>query len=133
MNILYTLRANKPDSYDYCRGCLMESYGSDNVLIEALSEVELIKEISKLKAYELGINEEGYEIHYEIYHPNEISYDERNRIDGKVNDRVEIIKEKRKLAHHKELAELKVKQEERQRQQAIKEFKNAGLTAEDLK
>lgn len=57
----YTLIAYKPSSEDYCMGCCMAHYGADFVHECDLSEAEIIERVAKLKSYELGCNEVGYE------------------------------------------------------------------------
>lgn len=59
----YTLIAYKPSSDDYCRGCHMASYSSDQDLFFSQSEDEIIEEWVKIKVRNenLDTNEVGYE------------------------------------------------------------------------
>lgn len=62
MQTLYTLIMHKSDSYDYCRGCLMDSYTSDFEFSNYLTRDTLIERLAELayKNLNLRINESGY-------------------------------------------------------------------------
>lgn len=60
----YFLIANKPDSADYCMGCLMESYPSDYIEEHNLTEEALIERIAELDSKPLGYGEDGYSFTY---------------------------------------------------------------------
>jgi hypothetical protein len=58
----YLLIAYKPDSYDYCRGCLMDSYSSDFQQSQHEDRAKLIEQAAELDAYETRSGEEGYSV-----------------------------------------------------------------------
>ena len=60
----YIFIARKPESSDYCRGCLMERYLSDFIFKENLEEADLVQEWAQVlhRNKNLRINEVGYAI-----------------------------------------------------------------------
>jgi len=67
MSNTYLLIAYKPNSSDYCRGCLMASYSSDFIKEDNLDQDELIKTLADIyyKNKHLAGFESGYD--YWIY------------------------------------------------------------------
>lgn len=57
--------ANKPDSADYCKGCLMASYSSDCIIENMLSEEQVIKQWTDClyKNMNLRCNEAEYQFY----------------------------------------------------------------------
>ena len=118
------LDAYKPDSSDYCLGCLMDTYGSDHIVLGPLSENELIEEIARIEAVELGMNEEGYNINYSIYQPiMVVSYEKREIIDSKASLLGKEIKEKRKKEKSKLEWQKKKDALEKEKQEELAIFK----------
>lgn len=62
---MYLLVAYKPDSADYCKGCLMASYSSDFVRYNNLSREDLVKRWGELLAKNMNLEfgEAGYIFH----------------------------------------------------------------------
>lgn len=58
----YTLIAIKPESYDMCSGCLMETYGGDVEVLYPDTEQELIEAIGRFEGMVLKPQEEGYRL-----------------------------------------------------------------------
>ena len=61
----YLLIAHKPDSSDYCRGCLMANYPGDFEIENHLSTEELEEHLIRylLRNKDLGCNEAGYDMY----------------------------------------------------------------------
>jgi hypothetical protein len=59
----YILIVYKPSSEDYCRGCLMASYGADHEVFDDLSVDDLVEKWADYiyANMHLGCNEAGYE------------------------------------------------------------------------
>lgn len=57
---MYTLTLHKPDSADYCRGCLMASYSGDFSYTANIEEADLIRSIVDAITQKLSLNETGY-------------------------------------------------------------------------
>lgn len=120
----YMLDAYKPDSSDYCMGCLMDTYESDHIVLGPLSENELIEEIARIEAVELRVNEEGYNINYSIYQPiMVVSYEKREIIDSKASLLGKEIKEKRKKEKSKLEWQKKKDALEKEKQKELAIFK----------
>jgi hypothetical protein len=63
---MFTVIAYKPDSEDYCRGCLMSSYPSDMEFICSDNKDEVVEFLAEYKKHNafLDSGEDGYEFTY---------------------------------------------------------------------
>ena len=56
-----TIVSYKPESADYCRGCLMEQYSADLSITTHETVMSASEQMGKLQAIERGFGEIGYE------------------------------------------------------------------------
>ena len=56
----FTLISHKPDSDDYCKGCLMATYTGNLEVFGCIAKEKLISSIIEYKTRELQYNETGY-------------------------------------------------------------------------
>ncbi len=108
----YLITAYKSESADYCRGCLMESYGSDFEFINTLDRGEAIQFISKilLANKKLGHGETGYELQWHHTEDNEEIFIE---LTGEYAEAEKISTER--LEEEKRLEEIEKKEAEARR------------------
>lgn len=112
----YLVVGYKPSSDDYCRGCLMASYSSDFVCEEYECEKDAIDAVIRLKTYEVGTGEEGFD-DVEIY---KVVMDENWTYDYSiVEDGILGVREQREKNRIEEIQKKRAEQQEYTKQQEL--------------